>query len=295
LHSTTSPSSSKAETVQDDDNNGDEKENVENRQSLQASQNEESSQEARISLDSTTTNNDDDPEEKLSMPWSTVQEWALRDHLSKYTVMIPLNTNNKDPKEKSETTNVYALWRTMLKEVPELTGYPMDFLQERHAKQIESSATLMEVTPALLPYLDDYEFAAAGGIAGNIYGVPGLADGTRIETSSVTNIEVTLPKGFIRTSDGLAAYELGRPNTTTREEQLRSSTLTASSLNAAMQSGSYELLKTVQSNANMPQGEIMEDADGMLVRLGASTAILLAGATAISMLSHHMTVNVFWV
>jgi hypothetical protein len=299
LHSTTSPSSAKAETDQDD-NNGDEKENVEKnihlesmkeeeplqRQSEQASNNKESEEPMIISSDSATNN---EQEEKLSMPWSTVQEWALRDYLPKYTVMIPLNKN--DPNYKKETTNVYALWRTMLKEVPELTGYPMDFLEERHAKQIESSVTLMEVTPALLPYLDDYEFAAAGGIAGNIYGVPGLADGTRIETSSVTNIEVTLPKGFIRTSDGSAAYELGRPNT---REEFRSSTIAASSLNAAMKSGSYELLKTVQSNA-ASQGEIMEDADGMLVRLGASTAILLAGATAVSMLSHHMTVNVFWV
>jgi hypothetical protein len=303
LYSTTSASSSKAETEKDDesDKKGSDTEthleSINEEKPLQQQQSEPPSQK------DPGTNNEEseepmivvsdnvDPEEKLSMPWSTVQEWALRDHLPKYTVMIPLNNN--DSKNEKETTNVYALWRTMLMEVPELAGYPMEFLQERHAKQIESSeTTLMDVTPALLPYLDDYEFAAAGGIAGKIYGIPGLADGTRIETSSVTNIEVTLPKGFIRTSDGSAAYELGRPNNT-REEN-RSNAITASSLNAAMQSGSYELLKTVQSNA-APQGEIMEDANGMLVRLGASTAILLAGATAISMLSHHMTVNVFWV
>jgi hypothetical protein len=33
----------------------------------------------------------------------------------------------------------------------------------------------------------------------------------------------------------------------------------------------------------------------MLTTLGATTAILLGGATAVNMLSHHLTVNVFWV
>ena len=35
--------------------------------------------------------------------------------------------------------------------------------------------------------------------------------------------------------------------------------------------------------------------DSNLVNLGATTAILLGGATAFNMLSHHLTVNVFWV
>jgi len=38
-----------------------------------------------------------------------------------------------------------------------------------------------------------------------------------------------------------------------------------------------------------------KDPDGYLVKLGASTGLLLAGATAVNMLSHHLTVNVFWV
>ena len=32
-----------------------------------------------------------------------------------------------------------------------------------------------------------------------------------------------------------------------------------------------------------------------LVYLGGATAMLLASATAVGMLSHHLTVNVFWV
>ena len=33
----------------------------------------------------------------------------------------------------------------------------------------------------------------------------------------------------------------------------------------------------------------------MITNLGASTAILLGTATAVNILSHHLTVNVFWV
>ena len=146
-------------------------------------------------------------DEKLAMPWSDIQNEALRDNIAKYTVMIPLKAEDKS--KEGEQSQVFALWRTMLKDVPEIAGYPIDFLQQMHARQIQNSETLLEVTPALLPYLEDYEFAAAGGVSGKIYGVPGLADGTRIETSQVTNIEVTLPQGFVRTSDGLAAYEVG--------------------------------------------------------------------------------------
>lgn len=223
-------------------------------------------------------------DEKLAMPWSDIQNEALRDNIAKYTVMIPLKA--EDESKEGEQSQVFALWRTMLKDVPEIAGYPIDFLQQMHARQIQNSETLLEVTPALLPYLEDYEFAAAGGVSGKIYGVPGLADGTRIETSQVTNIEVTLPQGFVRTSDGLAAYEVGRPK---REEFSNGDTISTS-----LRTGG-ELLKNVQNTGSSIENISVEDADGMLARLGATTGILLAGATAINMLSHHLTVNVFWV
>jgi hypothetical protein len=219
------------------------------------------------------------------MPWFEVQDWALRYNLPKYTIMIPLETSGN---EKSAL--VFALWRTMLKEVPELAGYPLDFLQGICDQQIAKKDSKLQVTPQLLPYLEDYTFAPAGGVSGKVYGVPGLADGTRIETSAVTNVEVTLPQGFVRTSDGKAAYELGRP---LREAFSETDDLAKQSLSTAT-AGSMELLKTVKNvGAGVP--DALEDADGMLVRLGISTGILLAGATAINMLSHHLTVNVFWV
>lgn len=222
--------------------------------------------------------------EMLTMPWSDFQKSALRDNLAKYTVMIPLKNGEK----KEQESQVFALWRTMLKEVPELAGYPIDFLQEMHDRQIMNNETLLEGTPGLLPYLEDYEFTSAGGVSGQIFGVAGLADGTRIETSVVTSIEVTLPQGFVRTSDGSAAYEVGRPK---REEF--STTNRGTVVDETLAQGG-RLLKNV-NNAGALEPVSVEDGDGMLLRLGASTGILLAGATAVSMLSHHLTVNMFWV
>lgn len=211
-----------------------------------------------------------------AMPWSVTQNDALRNNLSKYTVRIPLKASDKP--------QVFGLWRTMLKEVPELAGYPIDFLQEMHALQMERNETLLETTPGLLPFLEDYEFATAGGVSGNIFGVPGLADGTRITTSEVSNVEATLPQGFVRTTDGSAAYEVGKPKRQALD-------LSSSSTETLAKGG--QLLKSVSNTAGGALEEV--EGDAMLVRLGASTAILLAGATAVNMLSHHLTVNVFWV
>ena len=229
----------------------------------------------------------------LSMPWSQHQEWALKDNLSKYTIIVPLKGSKK------EKVGKFVLWRTMLKEVPELTGYPIDFLQERCLDDSDNEDEEVEAPLGILPYLEDYEFTAGGGISGQVYGIPGLADGARIETSEVANIEVTLVKGFIVTSDGSAAYELGRPK---REEITNIASLEAAAQKTG--AGSYELLQSVSGDIATKGGKLAsaslegvntEDADGMLLRLGATTGILLAGATAMNMLAHHLTVNVFWV
>ena len=250
---------------------------------------------------------DEDSDDDWSMPWSNNQDWALRDNLPKYTVHIPLVKDGKKVMAKC------ALWKTMSQEVTEVAGYPLDFLQKmysRKAEQVtkhdksdggdEQSARTdnSETTaPAVLPYLDLFEFTSSGGALGNVYGVPGLADGTRIETSPVDKVQETLPKGYIRTMDGSAAYELGRPVSSDVTVSFGGSTAVA----AAATTGT--LLKTV-ANASAKSGKALvnaaasdvdEDADQMLVRLGASTAILLAGAVAVNMLSHHLTVNVFWV
>jgi hypothetical protein len=227
---------------------------------------------------------EEEEEERFAMPWSNIQDWALRDNIAKYTIMIPLTRGRK------ETADVYALWRTMTNELTEVAGYPIDFLQDMHTRQRKDGESPMQVTPALLPYLDEYEFTSGGGMSGRVYGVPGLADGTTIETSAVDNVQLTLVKGFIRTSDGSTAYELGRPQ---REE--------FTSFNEAKKGASGALLNNLKNAGSQvaplarEATDSVEDADQLLVRLGASTGILLAGATAINMLSHHMTFNVFWV
>jgi len=237
--------------------------------------------------------------DKYSMPWSDVQEWALRDHLPKYTVNIPL-VESLSGTESRTSPQVFALWRTMLQEVPELAGYPIDVLREHVSQNYEQQQQKEEEgrnrgfpSPQALPYLDEYSFTSKGGISGNVYGIPGLADGTRIETSAVSHVEVTLPQGFIRTLDGKAAYELGRPLRGGPELSPTQSLPTTTA--AAVTAGSFELLRTVQNAGLSASKNVGEDADGMLIRLGMSTGILLAGATAINMLSHHLTVNVFWV
>ena len=237
--------------------------------------------------------NDD---EGLSLPWSETQEWALRDKLPQYTIHVPLVKDGKEIMTKC------ALWKTMSNEVTEISGYPVDFLREMNKKQVASNAKNDTISadgrtvaedftvrpPEVLPYLDLYEFSSSGGTLGNVYGVPGLADGTRVETSPVDNVQDTLPKGYIRTADGSTAYELGRP--------------VQPSENEAVAEASKFLLKRVVNSApalststsSEPKGE-NEDMDRMLVRAGASAGILLAAAAAVDILSHHLTLNFFWV
>eukprot|EP00538_Stauroneis_constricta_P009001 CAMPEP_0119566010 /NCGR_PEP_ID=MMETSP1352-20130426/31789_1 /TAXON_ID=265584 /ORGANISM="Stauroneis constricta, Strain CCMP1120" /LENGTH=383 /DNA_ID=CAMNT_0007615047 /DNA_START=45 /DNA_END=1196 /DNA_ORIENTATION=- len=227
--------------------------------------------------------------DRHDLPWSQIQQWALRDQLPKYTMILTL----KGP-DDVEFTDSYALWRSLASDVTELSGYPLDFLQRVHDDLIVRNETILQATPRLLPYMDSYGFSSSGGVFGSVYGVPGVADGTSIETSAVENIQLTLPKGYIRTADGFAAYELGNAvqadsgNGNGMFQEISSNTIVSS-----LASSSTASLQSAASIATGASGE--EDADQLLLRLGATTGILLAGATAVNMLSHHLTVNVFWV
>ena len=244
---------------------------------------------------------DDGDDDDLSMPWSKQQAWALRDKMPHYIVHIPLAKDGKKIMTKC------ALWKTMCQDVTEIAGYPLDFLQEKYSKQVERDSkengdenddNIDTAPPIVLPYLDLFEFTSSGGALGNVYGVPGLADGTRIETSPVDKVQETLPKGYIRTVDGTAAYELGRP--VPQLSDTAAGDVSTATVAAAATTGT--LLRTV-ANTSAQSGKALmeaasdadEDADQMLVRLGSSTGILLAAAVAFNMLSHHLTVNVFWV
>jgi hypothetical protein len=230
-----------------------------------------------------------DDDDRFSLPWTDFQEWALRDNILKYVVSVP--------RKGADKPELYALWRTMTREVFELSGYPVDMLREKYKKQLMTEPDQMSSNPGILPLLDEYEFATAGGLSGRVYGIPGVADGSKIETSSVSEVQLTLPKGYVLTDDASIVYELGTP--------MRNSYITIDNTDSAIGSAKYLASGALQTAGEMADGALRTAAstaesaslpeDAMLVRLGASTGILLAGATAINLLSHHLTVNMFWV
>ena len=209
----------------------------------------------------------------FNLPWTKFQEWALRDNISRFIVSIPRNGANEP--------EIYALWRTMGREVVELSGYPIEMLQQMHTQQLEQGEPTpdnrsLSRSPSMLPLLDNYQFEASGGISGTVYGIVGLLDGTRVETSRVKDVQVTLPKGYVQTEDGSVAYELGVPLRTT-------------------ESVDYSLLgMTSAKGVGQAVSQLSTDTN-FLLQIGTSTGIVLAAATAMNMLSHHLTINVFWV
>jgi hypothetical protein len=173
-------------------------------------------------------------------------------------------------------------------------------------------------TPGLLPMVDDYEFASNGGIVGRAYGLPGIADGTPINTPALVGIEKTLPLGYVTTtsiddnddeSHGQVgfSYELGTCCASSSVYSLDGSERSAALLSARRLIMTDEMGKTDSSStrrivsaakdAAVNGSGLLTDAEANrdLVYLGGATAMLLASATAVGMLSHHLTVNVFWV
>lgn len=238
--------------------------------------------------------------QQLDMPWNDIQEWALRDQLPKYTVQVYMGDDDNDEDTMGKPTmNVYILWRTLAEEVTELSGYPIPFLIEKYEEMMkdkDQSIIPSTTMKQILPYLNSFEFTASGGIRGQVYGVMGVADGTQIETTPVGNVETTIPKGFVRTKDG-TIYELGY---ILQQEQSSSSisgpgvankakNILISSANAAANQGQRMLQKTPEQQQ---QNAIV---DPELVNVASLTAIVVGAAYAIETLSHHLTVNVFWV
>ena len=71
-------------------------------------------QEGPSAKNSSTSNQEE--EETLSMPWSDAQDWALRDQLPKYTVMIPLETVTTT--KQKETEEMYSFCEDVSENVP---------------------------------------------------------------------------------------------------------------------------------------------------------------------------------
>lgn len=218
-------------------------------------------------------------EQDLSLPWEDFQEWALRDNVDKYVVSVPRPGASKP--------HLYGLWRSLSREVVELSGYPADHLRERYEaqqKQNEASTDRMSSSqkpiPDILPLLDEYEFEPSGGLSGRVYGIPGIAEGSKVETTALRDVQTTVPQGYVLTDE--VVYELGSP--------LR----TPYSLDGVKRPSILEVTESLASNALSVGGEAA-NGNSNLIQLGGLTGVLLVGATAVGMLSHHLTVNVFWV
>jgi hypothetical protein len=233
------------------------------------------------------TNNKEMDDKTPEMPWSEAQEWALLDNLPKYVIFIG--------------TRRYARWRALTREVPELAGYPATFLRRMHrlGRSISEEDEDGVGTLGILPMLDDFEFSLEGGIVGKIYGLPGVSDGSRIQTSALVQAERTVPFGYVTAlnDDGAGlSYELG--------------TMMKTSPSNPSPSSEYSLVETAMGAALVPRQiadvtkGVMEtgssllsddEANRDLAYIGGTTAVVLALASAVGALSHHLTVNVFWV
>ena len=236
----------------------------------------------------TTTNdiNNSNNKKYLDLPWGDRQKFALIDNINKYTVDIP-----QIKAENGSTT--YVMWRAMMKDTIELAGYDPQFLQQMCQDLLESTEEgdlNFDRVPGVLPLLDQFEFAKNGGVSGKIQGLRGIADGTTVQTSPLAHVQLTVPRGYVLTEDGSAAYELGSP----QSDKFYS-------LDFAKMRFDEDTVTNVLSNGAKETGRVVSEVatspetTNMLVNVGASTVTLLGGATLVNMISHHMTVNVFWV
>ena len=231
------------------------------------------------------------------MPWGDLQSFALHDNLPKYVVVIPIPG-------KKDKYGTFALWRSLIKDSVELAGYEVDYVRRRYEADVKTredwkgyrigdGGDSMEfgTAPGELPLLESFEFHPDGGVSGLSYGLPGIADGVSIRTTAVTDIEKTVIMGYVRTADGSAAYELGSPAGSIYSEDMRQNMLE----NVARTAGT--LMRSGVPPAVVPAsaGGGSDAMDSNLVNLAGTTAMLLAAASAVGMLSHHLTVNVFWV
>lgn len=218
------------------------------------------------------------PNHRLELPWNDAQEWALRDTFSKYTVQISANNQ--------ETLETHVLWRNLVLDTPELAGYPFPYLVDRLQ---EATYKPTNWKGEILPYLDTFCFTSNGGISGAVYGIPGVADGTQIQTTPVGNVDVTIPRSFVQTSDG-TIYELGQP-------------LDKASSSSVVQTAATQLESrlvggekgSATSTRDTEGGGALSVLDPEVINLGALTALVVGSAWAVGALSHHLTVNVFWV
>jgi hypothetical protein len=267
------------------------------------------------------------------LPWSQTQEWALRDNVVKYAIprLVVVHDDGDGARDGgSGTTNTrkrLVRWRTLVDSTPELAGYPVDFVLSRCEETLlakgddddgdtedltsSSSSTLIGWSTQLLPYIDRFRFESNGGLSGNAFGLKGVQDGTRIRTDPVVNVEDSIPWGYVVTADGSVVYELGEPESSdssstvgsssiimddvTVDKVITTTTTTTATLLTSMSNGLAS--KATTNGALLNNNNNINNAllDPELIQLAGLTAVVLTGAWAMQTLSHHLTVNIFWV
>jgi len=203
----------------------------------------------------------------------------------------------------------------MIRDTVELSGYDVAFIRKMiHQRQSSSSdanntkkiSKESSSSPGVLPLLDEFEFRPNGGVAGRIRGLRGISDGTIVETSPLAQVDVTVPRGYVVTEDGSTAYELGVPGGVgvgggsdfgIVDAIAGGSSVGVVDVAKSVRDGMDGTTRTVvQAVSGVGSGGVGGGDDGaMLANLGKTTAIMLGGAMAFNLLSHHLTVNVFWV
>jgi len=126
-----------------------------------------------------------------------------------------------------------------------------------------------------------------------------------VETSPLAQVDVTVPRGYVVTEDGSTAYELGVPGGVGVGggsdfgivDAIAGGSVGVGDVAKSMRDGMDGTTRTVvQAVAGVGSAGGGGGGDGsMLANLGTTTAIVLGGAMAFNLLSHHLTVNVFWV
>ena len=229
--------------------------------------------------------------------WSQWQDWALIDNLSTY--LVPLHKNT-----------MAARWRAMVRDIPELNGFSIEFVQlqykrlldmqnktdekrkepsktkgimsihteETGGKTIKSIKLPTNILPELLPLLDGYTFEKNDQMRGYAYNINGVADGTILTTPPLKSISTSVSKGWIESEVGGIVYELGVP---------------LEMYNKSKKANFYSLDFGNAANDSLYVSGLAKDTT--LLNLGALTGMLLLSATAFNSISHHVSIHVYWV
>lgn len=199
------------------------------------------------------------------------QRQALQRQIPKYTIAVPEEISGEQQQQYCR----YILWRNLLLHTPELAGYPVSFVVDQ-ALLLDINENLPPSCQTTLPYLDQVEIRD-GGIAGNVYGLVGVADGTEISTPPLVHLPPR-QQYYIQVDNGGVVYELG--------EWKKHDDVTAAGIEATT-------TKSRLTTTTPPSSTTWLDRD--VVHLAGLSAITLAAGWAMETLSHHLTVNIFWV